>query len=829
MNYIKTTLLLLLLGIIMPLSASADNEGKTIAEARTLTTGQSSCLFYKGETYESYRYFKYTATENGIINLAGPSIIGFVPMDASENQLPAITGNGMCKMPVRSGSTTYIAAYPNIQVLESDSLIAFETSFVKNENAGKGATPEDPIVIEDDVENIILNTTGGYAGFDSYFVYTAKANGVLNLKSSGYLNTKVYGTSFSSLDREFVSDYDAGNYVGRIPVTAGNTVYIKINTYGSATVVGSLTHPEQGTLDNPYDAVIGDNSVPGEFGNYYFLFSGAQENGYLSLKSEQKLPRGCVKVFNVGDLGTPVAQSESGSYSLRFAVVKNTPYILYVMKVEDSEDEDKKGNPLPDTFTMSFEPQAQGDTPQNPIKLTIGEATGASQYAGTYYYMVQIPELSEEKMLEVKAESTNAGVANISVYDVAEGAYWAVKGQGFVKMAVKSKHSYMVVLNKEQDGDCSLTATLRDVMAGETIGKPIVAVKGDNAMAKAESTYYSYTATLSGRMTITMHLPGITVEFPIGADPAQGMYIPEVMGTSYVLDVKAGTTYNLHFRNISENTNFTLDEHEYAAGEAMATAIPVTSGYISMPGGQASIWYKYTCAKEGKLEIKSEQGFIGDESTIIYCCTDANTSPYYLNTSNEDGDIIYSVTRDVKEGEVMYVHISTAGNFGNKHLNFNLRDYMTGESISKPYVMSSEANKIEGIPGASRNQYRWIKVDMKGVKSVEIASDRFVTGGIFENESNPGDYVATFVPDANNEVCTVAYENTKNLETIYVCIEMSGGIVTLTGTFAEATGIESVDKADAPASGTIYTLSGVRANMSYKGIVVKNGKKYVLR
>lgn len=829
MNYIKSALLTLLLGILMPFSASADNEGMTIADALTLTPGQTSCSFNKGETYESYRYFKYTAAENGILNLAGPSIIGFVPMDAAEKNLPAITGNGNCKVPVRSGSTTYIATYPNIQVLENDSIISFETSFVKNDNAGKGASYDDPIILEDGVENIILNTTGGYSGFDSYFVYTAKANGVLSLKSSGYLNTKLYGSSFSNLDREFVSDYDAGSYVGKIPVTVGSTIYIKINTYGSSTIVASLTHPDQGTLDNPYDAVVGDNSVPGEFGNYYFLFSGAEENGYLTIKSEQKLPRGCVKIFNISDLGTPIAQSESGSYSLRFAVAKNTPYIIYVMKVEDSEDEDKKGNPLPDTFTMSFESQAKGDTPQNPIMLSIGNSATAAQYAGTYYYMVQIPDLSEAKMLEVKAENKNGNGANISVYDVAEGAYWSVKGNGFMKMAVKSKHSYMVVLNKEQDGDCSVVATLRDVIAGETIEKPIVAVKGDNSLAKAESIYYSYTATLSGRLTITMHLPGITTEFPIGSDPALGMYVPEVMGTSYILDVKAGTTYNIHLSNITEDTNFTLDEHEYAAGEAMATALPVTSGYISMPGGQASIWYKYTCAKEGKLEIKSESDFIGDESTIIYCCTDANNSPYYLNTSNEDGDIIYSVTRDVKEGEVVYVHISTVGNFGNKHLNFNLRDYNAGENINKPYEMTSANNKIESIPAASRNQYRWVKVDMKGMESVEIESDRFVTGGVFESKDTPGNYVASFVPDQNNEVCTLVYENTKNLDAVYVCVEMSGGIVTLTGTFKVSTGIEAVLVPETSVSGSVYTLSGARASKSHKGFAVKKGKKYILK
>ena len=49
-----------------------------------------------------------------------------------------------------------------------------------------------------------------------------------------------------------------------------------------------------------------------------------------------------------------------------------------------------------------------------------------------------------------------------------------------------------------------------------------------------------------------------------------------------------------------------------------------------------------------------------------------------------------------------------------------------------------------------------------------------------------------------------------------------------TGYFtSKTTGIDHVKTADRAADGKIYDLSGRRVNESYKGIVIKNGKKYI--
>ena len=49
-----------------------------------------------------------------------------------------------------------------------------------------------------------------------------------------------------------------------------------------------------------------------------------------------------------------------------------------------------------------------------------------------------------------------------------------------------------------------------------------------------------------------------------------------------------------------------------------------------------------------------------------------------------------------------------------------------------------------------------------------------------------------------------------------------------TGYFtSKTTGIDHVKTADQAGDGKAYDLSGRRVNESYKGIVIKNGKKYI--
>lgn len=817
--------MLVMLCLMIAASAFAENNGKSIADAIEITETQNVCSFDTGDTSESFLYFKYTAQERGFLSLYGSSSISIAACDAEGKELPAMSSNENCVIPVVKDMVVYVKVCPNYSIVTEPFTVMLSHRFDANDNAYRGMTPEDPIIIRDRESNMTIKTIEGFTGFDSFFTYKASETGVLNFSSTGYLIIKKYGTSFDNLDHEFVSEYSGGRYVGKIPVVKDQTVCIMVNTYQAINVSCHIEHPEMGTIDNPYEAVMGDNKVPGEFGNYYYVLSGNDEEGFVALTSQQSLPRGYVEVFGVSDLNTPVAKSVSGTYDVRFMTRRNASYILHVFKAEDSAEEDKDYNPLPDTFNLTFQPLGPGDTANNPFGLTNGKSETTSVYAGTYYYMVSVPKGGDMQMLDVKLEGVKSADTRISVYDPLDGPYYSAKGNAHAKKTVTPGHSYMIVVEKAEGAPYTITASLREIKEGEAIVKPIVAVKGTNNVSKDNDVYYKYVATINGRITLTFHIPGINIDFPISEDPTMGSYVASTTGSSYYIDGKEGTTYYIHMKNVSEDTTFELDEHEYAEGESMATAIPVTGNAIIMPNGQASIWYKYTAEKDGKMIFSSEPGFYGDASTILYYCTDENPIPYYMNGSDDEGYIIYTGAKDVVRGEVVYIHVATAGNLGGKRLNISIRDYKAGETINNPYVITPDDPEVRDIPVASRSQYRWIKVSMEGMSKVTLSTSRFVSGGIYESTDMSSAYAEVFVPNENNDACTLEYENTKNLDAVYVCLEITGGVTTLTAEYAETDGIKQITLNGT--SGMMYNITGQRVSENHKGITIVNGKKYI--
>lgn len=824
--YLKRLLSLATLILALTMPAIADNGGTSIADAIPLTEKEDSCLFKTGDTDQTAHYYSYTAAKTGILTISGNSSCGFTAVDASENEIPSLSSLGSNMVPVKEGSTVYIKIWPNMSIVETDFMAHFTPSFSVNANAGKGTTPADPIIIEERVSNIALKADPQSDGFNSYFTYTATSNGVLALSSTSYLNTKKFGKSFDNLDRDFISEYNSGYYVGKVPVRKGETVCIMIGAYSPFMLTCEMTYPEQGTIDNPYDAVIGGNKVSGYYGNYYYEYSGSDADGFIVISSEQNLPRGYVEVFTHNDLYYSFARSESGTYNLRFSAKKNTPYLIHVFKAEDSEEEDEDYEPLPDTMTLTFEPLAAGDTPENPLPLNAEQPLVTSANIGTYYYLYTVPADANGKMLEINIDGVQSGSTSMTLYDTRLGSYYAVYGSTAAKIVATPGRSYMMVLEKKDALAYTIAATLRDINEGEALVKPITAVKGDNNLPVEKDVYYKYTATLTGKLTLTFHIPGIGIEFPISENIEDGTYNHTSTGSSYMIDVKQGNTYYVHISNVNEPSLFSLDEHEYAEGEAKSTAIAMTGSYISMPNGQTSLWYRYTATKAGKLTMSSEPDFIGDEATIIYYCTADNDNPYYMNTSNEDGDIIYYATKSVTAGEDIYIHITTGGNLGGKKLNVIVSDYAEGEIIDNPYILSQDKPTISGIPAASHSQQRWIKIPMKGIESVELTTNRYVSGGAIETKDVHAEYAATFVPDANNDVCTLVYNNPGNVDAIYVCFEISGGIVTLTGKFHTSSGIETLSSNTATPAAT-YNVAGQIVNASAKGLVIKGGKKYI--
>jgi hypothetical protein len=77
----------------------------------------------------------------------------------------------------------------------------------------------------------------------------------------------------------------------------------------------------------------------------------------------------------------------------------------------------------------------------------------------------------------------------------------------------------------------------------------------------------------------------------------------------------------------------------------------------------------------------------------------------------------------------------------------------------------------------------------------------------------------------NSYVSTLTNNGTINRNGYTLTVGTSSG----SGTINETTGIESLKASDSVASSAIYTLDGRRADSNTKGIVIRNGKKYVVK
>lgn len=77
----------------------------------------------------------------------------------------------------------------------------------------------------------------------------------------------------------------------------------------------------------------------------------------------------------------------------------------------------------------------------------------------------------------------------------------------------------------------------------------------------------------------------------------------------------------------------------------------------------------------------------------------------------------------------------------------------------------------------------------------------------------------------NSYVSTLTNNGTVNKNGYALTVGSSSG----SGTINETTGIESLKSATTIESSSIYTLDGCRADETTRGIVIRNGKKYVVK
>lgn len=783
---------------------------ESISTAEALSIGSNVVSFAAESDYQTHKYFSFTADKTGLLRIEGAtSSASFMAVNESGEEISYLHRAAGCIVPLRSGEKVWIAVSPAM-IMETEEVCYFNASFTENDNAGRGTSSSDPIVVRDNETNVVIDTAPGFVEFKSYFTYTAEKDGALELSCSAYVLSARFGDSFSHMSGSFSTSYRDGIYVGSLPVEAGKTVCFCLSTYEAMTIKAEMTYPERGTSANyPITAIIGENEVSAEFGTYWYRYNGAEKDGYVEITSEYDIPRGYVQVYTQ-DLSSLVASSQTGSYNVRFKVSAGVPYLIYIYKPEESEEW-----PDPDLFTLSFQELKQGESANNPIALTPNVTSPMDNAIGTYYYALTIPADGEGKMIDISLSGSGVNSSMLTLYDQQLGLYYGISGYGRVTMPAHAKHAYMLIVDKQEYGQVEILPLVRDMVSGEDILKPIVAQIGTNVVSKASDVYYQYQATLDGRIAVSFDIPGITAEFPIDIDASLGAYKAISFGSQTKIDVVKGKTYYIHLRNVSEDCKMILSENEYHEGEVQSMAIEMQSPVITLGAGMFDVWYKYIVPSSGKMTISAD--FIGDINTFVYYCTDSNPSPYSISNSNEDGDVVYSTQFPVHAGETVYVHIVTPSERIGSKITCLITDFAQGETITAPYIL--HLGKTLEVPVSTRTMAHWICVPVAGNSKVRIFTDRFASGGVYTSTDTSHGYDLEFTADENNEVCTAIYESESPVENLYVCLTQSYGTILLSAVgegSAKPDAIESVYSEDASAG--VYQITGIRTNGMKRGI-----------
>lgn len=234
-----------------------------------------------------------------------------------------------------------------------------------------------------------------------------------------------------------------------------------------------------------------------------------------------------------------------------------------------------------------------------------------------------------------------------------------------------------------------------------------------------------------------------------------------------IITVPAGTSnLNITFQNKNSKDNARLDDIELTAAQVAPTSVSVTIGET----GYATLYYS-------SLALAVPAGVKG------YTCSLAGGS-FKMEEVFTEGKIIPAgtgVLLNGNPGTYTFNVSSEAGTFGadNNWLKGSDEEAMT-EGGERYYMLSLDANNTEGSVG-----FYW------GVAN----------GEAFKNGAH--------------KAYLCVKDNATGAKT---CYRFDGQTTAIDGTRANK---------PTAADGAVYNLAGQRVDRSYKGVVIKNGKKYI--
>ena len=714
--------------------------GVDLTNATELQMGENS----KSTTATSDTcYFKYTATKDVALQLTPASGDGYSCYILSVSELventAMPTGFDTLKLnnaqlaypkviyPVKAGKTVYIALGGNKYGTTSLNL-KLTAALVDNVTGiGKGATAEDPVVLEDEKTAYVgpvYATSGSYNMFTYYATYTATKAGVLNLLSSSYVQQAEFNGSSASFE------YTANGYQMKQAVAAGETYTLKLTNYTPIYLSNvSVETATEGSLDMPFELKAGSNKVPAGFGDYYYTYK-ASVPGYVTLSSSEALTGGNVKVFNGKsnvNYNNYFAQSEKGSFNVSFEVTSTSDtYYILVSKVTSTDEEQ--------TIEVSENSYNPGEQEENPVNVTMSDAGTAvtSTTATTFYWNITVPAGKTGYLTAAPATTFANSNSKMNIYPKGQ-AYYAASSNTKVKYLLTASTTdteYTLRLDNAEGKAVTLNVEIEAVKAGDEITNPIVAVQGNNTLDASDTRYYIYTMKSTGKLVIT-GTADMTITFPKSTNSYDGNHTNFKSGVDNIIHGEAGQSYFIRVDGGKKDDVFVLAEKAFEQGETKELAIAVEGSTFDLAKQSlTNLWIKYNVKNTGKLKVSSSLIY-NYLASIQYCINNGymqNLAPEY------NGDIInYSYRFDVTAGDAVYVNITGFAETSDANVTFEESEAGEGESAATAIDLSDK--KKHAIVEGTSAQPVWVKMNLKA-GTTTIKSSSYFGGNMYQGLEN---------------------------------------------------------------------------------------------
>lgn len=634
-------------------------------------------------------YAKYTATENGVLQLTLTTYVQVSVNGGAPTSAEAVSSSEyVYKFPVENGQTynlTFTHYSPFIFTAEMTYPV-------------EGTLDMPFTLVEGD--NELPAETGEYW---YTFTNTSTGYGVINGGTGTRAKVKVYNNKANIDYKQTYAESDPGSFDVRFELPyPGTTYYISVNRGISVDQPSTLTFAvedyKQGEKeDNPIvlESLPATETTSNAGGTYYYAVDvPAGEHKFLNVEALSEITNTAtsVAVYVQGNS----YNATSGNASVRAEVNGGTSGQRYIIRWTSSE-------PSPIEFTASFEDIRQGDLISEPLDAVLG--TNEIDADGTRYY-----KYTPTKDCKLVLAGTIEMAVSFSVYSY--GYYTPVTasrtGAEYSLTATEGTEYYIQIDNAKVGDEFTLAEA--EFEQGETRDNPIIVEDGTFTFGSETYGDYwlQYTADRAGKLVIESDVPyNYTERMKYGK--STDSYLPDMVMSSYdgststtvygaEVNAAAGDVFlvNLNMAAPHEGCVITFTIRDFEAGEAASTAIELQKDEtVSVPSisRTAPVWYKVSLPEASKVTITADNFVSGSwYQGLENTGRTGETMSFIYDYDEETYVTTYTFTKDVAAAGDYYIMIDQC--YGNTNMTLSVDTSSGIGSVDVGTAISLDGNTL---------------------------------------------------------------------------------------------------------------------------------------